>query len=76
MPPGHVLIVSELGREAFADVRTPAVGETSFNKHALLLASQFRPTKSPSDSRPSLLSARRVARSKKIENRIEAQIQA
>ena len=38
MPPGHVL--SELGREAFPDVRTLAVGETSV-KHALLLASQF-----------------------------------
>jgi malonate decarboxylase epsilon subunit len=35
MPPGHVL--SELGREAFPDVRTLAVGETTF-KHALLLA--------------------------------------
>jgi malonate decarboxylase epsilon subunit len=35
MPPGHVL--SELGRESFPDVRTLAVGETSF-KHALLLA--------------------------------------
>jgi malonate decarboxylase epsilon subunit len=35
VPPGHVL--SELGREAFPDVRTLAVGETSF-KHALLLA--------------------------------------
>jgi malonate decarboxylase epsilon subunit len=35
MPPGHVL--SQLGREAFLDVRTLAVGETSF-KHALLLA--------------------------------------
>jgi malonate decarboxylase epsilon subunit len=29
MPPGHVL--SELGREAFADVRTLAIGETSFS---------------------------------------------
>jgi malonate decarboxylase epsilon subunit len=36
MPPGHVL--SELAREAFPDVRTLAIGETSF-KHALLLAS-------------------------------------
>jgi malonate decarboxylase epsilon subunit len=35
MPPGHVL--SQLGREAFLDVRTLAVGETSF-KHALLVA--------------------------------------
>lgn len=35
VPPGHVL--SELGREAFPDVRTLAVGETSF-KHALRLA--------------------------------------
>src|SRR6266436_3948745 len=35
MPPGHVL--AELGREAFLDVRTVAVAETSF-KHALLLA--------------------------------------
>jgi malonate decarboxylase epsilon subunit len=35
MPPGHVL--SQLGREAFLDVRTLAVGETSF-KHALRLA--------------------------------------
>jgi malonate decarboxylase epsilon subunit len=35
MPPGHVL--SQLGQEAFLDVRTLAVGETSF-KHALLLA--------------------------------------
>ena len=35
MPPGHVL--TELGREAFPDVRTLAVGETTF-KHALLLA--------------------------------------
>src|ERR1700747_313199 len=33
MPPGHVL--SQLGQEAFLDVRTLAVGETSF-KHALL----------------------------------------
>jgi len=38
MPPGHVL--SELGREAFPDVRTLAVGETSL-KDALRLASQF-----------------------------------
>jgi malonate decarboxylase epsilon subunit len=36
MPPGHVL--SELGREAFPDVRTLAVGETSL-KDALRLAS-------------------------------------
>jgi malonate decarboxylase epsilon subunit len=35
MPPGHAL--SELARETFPDVRTLAVGETSF-KHALLLA--------------------------------------
>jgi malonate decarboxylase epsilon subunit len=35
MPPGHVL--SQLGREAFLDVRTLAVGETSI-KHALLVA--------------------------------------
>jgi malonate decarboxylase epsilon subunit len=35
MPPGHVL--SQLGQEAFLDVRTLAVGETSF-KHALLVA--------------------------------------
>ena len=35
MPPGHVL--SQLGREAFLDVRTLAVGEASF-KHALLVA--------------------------------------
>jgi malonate decarboxylase epsilon subunit len=35
MPPGHVL--SDLGREAFPDMTTPAVGETSF-QHALLLA--------------------------------------
>ena len=35
MPPGHVL--SQLGREAFLDIRTLAVGETSF-KHALLAA--------------------------------------
>ena len=39
MPPGHVL--SELGREAFPDVRTLALGETSL-KHALLLASPGR----------------------------------
>ncbi|MGB2665824.1 MAG: hypothetical protein WAK48_17605 [Candidatus Acidiferrum sp.] len=38
MPPGHVL--SELGREAFADVRTLAIGETSLT-HAVRLASQF-----------------------------------
>ena len=38
MPPGHIL--SELGREAFPDVRTLAVGETSL-KDALRLASQF-----------------------------------
>jgi malonate decarboxylase epsilon subunit len=38
MPPGHVL--SELGRKAFADVRTLAVGETSLT-YALRLASQF-----------------------------------
>jgi malonate decarboxylase epsilon subunit len=38
MPPGHVL--SELGREAFADVRTLAVGETSLT-YAVRLASQF-----------------------------------
>src|SRR5246500_5990714 len=37
MPPGHVL--SQLGREAFLDVRTLAVGETSF-KHALLVAAK------------------------------------
>jgi malonate decarboxylase epsilon subunit len=35
MPPGHVL--SQLGQEAFLDVGTLAVGETSF-KHALLVA--------------------------------------
>ena len=44
MPPGHVL--SELGREAFPDVRILAVGETSL-KHALLLASQFGLTNPP-----------------------------
>ena len=44
MPPGHVL--SELGWEAFPDVRTLAVGETSL-KHALLLASQFGLTNPP-----------------------------
>jgi malonate decarboxylase epsilon subunit len=38
MPPGHVL--SELGREAFADVRSLAIGETSLS-HAVRLASQF-----------------------------------
>src|SRR5882762_209161 len=38
MPPGHIL--SQLGREAFPDVRTLAVGETSL-KDALRLASQF-----------------------------------
>lgn len=38
MPPGHVL--SELGREAFPDVRTLAIGETSL-AYALRLASQF-----------------------------------
>jgi malonate decarboxylase epsilon subunit len=38
MPPGHVL--SELGREAFADVRTLAIGETSL-KYAVRLANQF-----------------------------------
>jgi malonate decarboxylase epsilon subunit len=38
MPPGHVL--SELGRKAFADVRTLAVGETSLT-YALRLASQL-----------------------------------
>ena len=37
MPPGHVL--TELGREAFSDVRTLAVGETSFT-HALLVAAK------------------------------------
>jgi len=35
MPPGHVL--SQLGQEAFLDVGTLAVGETSF-EHALLVA--------------------------------------
>ena len=38
MPPGHVL--SELGREAFADVRTIAIGETSLT-YAVRLAKQF-----------------------------------
>jgi malonate decarboxylase epsilon subunit len=38
MPPGHVL--SELAREAFADVRTLAVGETSLT-YAVRLAKQF-----------------------------------
>jgi malonate decarboxylase epsilon subunit len=38
MPPGHVL--SELGREAFPDVRTLAVGETSF-EYAVRLGRQF-----------------------------------
>jgi malonate decarboxylase epsilon subunit len=38
MPPGHVL--SELGREAFDDVRTLAIGETSLT-HAVRLASRF-----------------------------------
>jgi len=38
MPPGHVL--SELGREAFTDVRTLAMGETSLT-YAARLASQF-----------------------------------
>ena len=37
MPPGHVL--SELARETFPDVRTLAVGETSF-KHVLLEVSK------------------------------------
>jgi malonate decarboxylase epsilon subunit len=37
MPPGHVL--TELGREAFSDVRALAVGETSFT-HALLVAAK------------------------------------
>jgi malonate decarboxylase epsilon subunit len=37
MPPGHVL--SELARETFPDVRTLAVGETSFT-HALLVAAK------------------------------------
>jgi malonate decarboxylase epsilon subunit len=37
MTPGHVL--TELGREAFPDVRTLAVGETSFT-HALLVAAK------------------------------------
>ena len=51
MPPGHVL--SELGREAFPDVRTLAAGETSF-KHVLLLASQFGVAKLPATlARPS-----------------------
>jgi len=45
MPPGHVL--SELAREAFPDVRTLAVGETSL-KEALRLASQFRLPNLPS----------------------------
>jgi malonate decarboxylase epsilon subunit len=40
VPPGHVL--SELGREAFSDVRTLAIGETSLT-HAVRLASQFAP---------------------------------
>ena len=44
MPPGHVL--SELGREAFSDVTTLAVGETSL-KDALRLASQFGLTSPP-----------------------------
>lgn len=47
MPPGHVL--SELGREAFPDVRTLAVGETSL-KDALRLASQFGLTNPPATS--------------------------
>ena len=38
MPPGHVL--SELGREAFPDVRTLAVGETSF-EYAVRQGRQF-----------------------------------
>jgi malonate decarboxylase epsilon subunit len=38
MPPGQVL--SELGREVFPDVRTLAVGETSF-RHVVRLAGQF-----------------------------------
>jgi malonate decarboxylase epsilon subunit len=38
MPPGHVL--SELAREAFADVRTLAIGETSLT-YGVRLASQF-----------------------------------
>jgi malonate decarboxylase epsilon subunit len=38
MPPGHVL--SELGRETFLNVRTLAVGETSF-KYAAHLAGEF-----------------------------------
>jgi malonate decarboxylase epsilon subunit len=38
MPPGHVL--SELGREAFTDVRTLAIGETSLT-YAVRLAKQF-----------------------------------
>jgi malonate decarboxylase epsilon subunit len=37
MPPGHVL--SELGREAFADVRTLAVGETSLTYAARIVTS-------------------------------------
>jgi malonate decarboxylase epsilon subunit len=37
MPPGHVL--SELARETFPDVRTLAIGETSFT-HALLVAAK------------------------------------
>jgi malonate decarboxylase epsilon subunit len=49
MPPGHVL--SELGREAFADVRTLAIGETSLT-HAVRLASQFDQTRrSPDDAK-------------------------
>jgi malonate decarboxylase epsilon subunit len=40
MPPGHVL--SKLGREAFADVRTLAIGETSLT-NAVRLASQIDP---------------------------------
>jgi len=47
MPPGHVL--SELGREAFPDVRTLAVGETSL-KDALRLASQFGLANPPATS--------------------------
>jgi malonate decarboxylase epsilon subunit len=46
MPPGHVL--SELAREAFPDVRTLAIGETSF-KHALLLASHSVYVSRPKD---------------------------
>ena len=38
MPPGHVL--GELAREAFADVRTLAIGETSLT-YAVRLAKQF-----------------------------------